>query len=210
MIESVAVVHELVSRMEPVDGLEAEHRALVLDWLTGTDDVFRRVPPAEPPQHLVSYVVPVAADGRVLLVDHVKAGLWLPPGGHVEPGENPVLTARRELAEELGLDGATLRETPVLLTVTGTVGTVQRHTDVSLWFVLPCTGDEDLNPDAGEFHAVRWWSRDELAADPSRLDPHFFRFLAALQRLSPGPRLRGGPAVADRREDLVEPRQDLG
>jgi 8-oxo-dGTP diphosphatase len=181
MLDAVALVHEMVSGIDPVDELEAAHRTRVLEWLAGTDDVFRRVPPAEPPQHLVSYVVPVAADGRVLLVDHIKAGLWLPPGGHVEPGEDPALTARREIEEELGLGDAGLSRSPIFLTVTRTVGSVQQHTDVSLWFTLSCTGDEELHPDAGEFHAVRWWSREELAAaGPSRFDPHLFRFLAAL------------------------------
>jgi 8-oxo-dGTP diphosphatase len=37
--------------------------------------------------------------GRILLVDHVNAGLWLPPGGHVEPDEDPEVTARREARE---------------------------------------------------------------------------------------------------------------
>jgi 8-oxo-dGTP diphosphatase len=181
MLDAVAVVHGMVSAVEPADELAGVHRALVLEWLSGTDDVFRRIAPAEPPQHLVSYVVPVTADGRVLLVDHRKAGLWLPPGGHVEPGEDPALTARREIQEELGLSSAGLSRSPIFLTVTGTVGSVQPHTDVSLWFTLSCTGDEELHPDAGEFRAVRWWTRDELAAaDPSRFDPHFFRFLAAL------------------------------
>ena len=82
MRKSVAVVHDLVSQFSPVDELGAEDRASALAWLASTDDVFRRVKPASPPQHLVSYVVPVAADGRILLVDHVNAGLWLPPGVH--------------------------------------------------------------------------------------------------------------------------------
>ncbi|GAA4955218.1 NUDIX domain-containing protein [Actinoplanes utahensis] len=181
MRESVVVVHDLVSRLSPADELGAEHRTSALAWLASTDDVFRRVRPASPPQHLVSYVVPVAADGRILLVDHVNAGLWLPPGGHVEVDEDPALTARREIQEELGLGDAGLSRSPIFLTVTRTVGQDHGHTDVSLWYVLSCTGDEELRPDAGEFHAVRWWTRAELAAaDPGRFDPHFFRFLAAL------------------------------
>jgi len=183
MRESVAVVHDLVSRFSPVDELGAEHRASALAWLASTDDVFRRVKPASPPQHLVSYVVPVAADGRILLVDHVNAGLWLPPGGHVEVDEDPALTARREIQEELGLGDAGLSRSPIFLTITRTVGQDHGHRDVSLWYVLACTGDEELRPDAGEFHAVRWWTRDELAvADLGRFDPHLFRFLAALDR----------------------------
>ena len=181
MRPTVTVVHDLVAGLEPADDLEAEHRALVLDWLRGTDDVFRRVKPAEPPQHLVSYVVPVdASDGRVLLVDHINAGLWLPPGGHVEVDEHPAETAAREAEEELGLP---LRpsEVPLFLTVTRTVGIDSGHTDVSLWFVLDLRSDESLTPDRGEFHRVRWWSPAELrAADPARFDPHLFRFLDKL------------------------------
>lgn len=41
---------------------------------------------------------------KVLLMDHKKAELWLPPGGHVEPGENPRETVRREAKEKLGID----------------------------------------------------------------------------------------------------------
>ena len=127
--------------------------------------------------------MPVAADGRILLVDHVNAGLWLPPGGHVEVDEDPAQTARRQIEEELGLGDVGLSRSPIYLTITRTVGQGHGHTDVSLWYVLACTGDADLRWDAGEFHAVRWWTRDELAAaDPGRFHPHFFRFLAALDR----------------------------
>jgi 8-oxo-dGTP pyrophosphatase MutT (NUDIX family) len=41
---------------------------------------------------------------RVLLRLHDKYGLWLPVGGHVEPGEDPVEAAKREVKEEAGLD----------------------------------------------------------------------------------------------------------
>lgn len=179
MLASVRLVHEVVDQLRPGDVLEGEHREQVLDWLSGTDDVFRRVKPATPDPHLVSYVVPIDPhDGAILLVEHVNAGLWLPPGGHVEPDEDPWLTAVREIDEELGLDGAGVSKEPVFLTVTRTVGIDRGHTDVSLWYVLPCDRDQPLVVDAGEFHGARWWSRADLAAaDPARFDPHFPRFL---------------------------------
>ncbi|WP_425276650.1 NUDIX domain-containing protein [Streptomyces diastatochromogenes] len=40
----------------------------------------------------------------MLLVAHRKAGLWLPAGGHVEPGVNPWAAVVRECHEELGIE----------------------------------------------------------------------------------------------------------
>jgi 8-oxo-dGTP pyrophosphatase MutT (NUDIX family) len=127
-------------------------------------------------------------DGSVLLVDHIKAGLWLPAGGHVEPGEHPVETVRREVAEELGVSAVFLPEAgerPLFLTVTETVGTLeQRHTDVSLWFVLTSSREQVLTPDLGEFHGIRWWTPEEVNdADPETLDPHMDRMIAKLATL---------------------------
>ena len=46
----------------------------------------------------------VVSDRRVLLHRHVKLGMWLPPGGHIEPGELPDEAAIREVQEETGVD----------------------------------------------------------------------------------------------------------
>lgn len=176
-------IRSLVEGITPFDGLEDEHRSLVLRWLGRTDDVFRRVRPRTPVRHLVSYFLPVDPEGpHVLLVDHVKAGKWLPAGGHVEPGESPVETVRREAAEELGVQAEFppwAGEKPLLVTVTETVGPVsERHTDVSLWFVLSGRRHQVLRPDGGEFNQVRWWTPSEVSAgDPSRFDPHLGRML---------------------------------
>lgn len=43
-------------------------------------------------------------EGKTLLHLHPKLGKWLPPGGHVEEGETPPETARREALEETGLE----------------------------------------------------------------------------------------------------------
>ncbi|MBB3095096.1 8-oxo-dGTP pyrophosphatase MutT (NUDIX family) [Actinoplanes campanulatus] len=181
MRSTVAAVHELVTRLEPVDNLEGEHRGHVLGWLRRTDDVYRRVKPAEPAKHLVSYVVPVdPADGSVLLVEHRNAGLWLPPGGHVEVGEEPYDTAVRELEEELEVVAKPWAE-PLFLTVTETVGLDSGHIDVSLWYVAELHRGHELRPDAGEFHQARWWTPVEIAAaDPAHFDPHLGRFLSKL------------------------------
>ena len=54
----------------------------------------------------IALVVPVR-DGRVLVArraeDAHQGGTWEFPGGKVEPGEEPLAAARRELHEECGL-----------------------------------------------------------------------------------------------------------
>ena len=51
-------------------------------------------------------VVPVAPDGRVLLLrrSQERGGFWQPVTGRIEPGESVAAGARRELLEETGAD----------------------------------------------------------------------------------------------------------
>jgi 8-oxo-dGTP pyrophosphatase MutT (NUDIX family) len=181
-------IRRLVAQVVPADAAEGEHRRQALGWLDGTSDIFRRVKPRTPAPHLVSYFLLVDHDqGNVLLVDHRKAGLWLPTGGHVEPGEHPAATVRREAREELGIEAVfspVTGENPVFVSVTETAGPADRHTDVSLWFVLSCGVSDPLTPDPGEFRAARWWTRGEVErAGPELFDPHMTRMLGKLDRV---------------------------
>ena len=58
--------------------------------------------------HEVSTVLIYARrEGKVLLMHRNKEpnlGLWTAPGGKIESGESPHETARREMAEETGLE----------------------------------------------------------------------------------------------------------
>jgi 8-oxo-dGTP pyrophosphatase MutT (NUDIX family) len=94
----------------------------------------------------------------VLLVDHRKAQLWLPTGGHVEPGEHPRTTVRREAAEELGVDARFLQASgarPLLLTSALTVGLTAGHTDVSLWYAIEGDVEAGLRHDPGRYPTAR-------------------------------------------------------
>lgn len=46
----------------------------------------------------------VMLHGHVILHPHAKLGIWLPPGGHIEPDELPDEAAIREVLEETGID----------------------------------------------------------------------------------------------------------
>jgi 8-oxo-dGTP pyrophosphatase MutT (NUDIX family) len=45
----------------------------------------------------------VLHEGHVLLVHHPRLNAWVPPGGHIEPGELPDEAAVREVLEETGV-----------------------------------------------------------------------------------------------------------
>lgn len=172
----------LVGAISPFDQLERDHLAAAAAWIASGAPLCRTAKPATPPRHLVSYVLVVDPARRaVLLVDHKLAGLWLPCGGHVEPGEHPAAAAARELGEELGLPARFLAPGPLFLTVTETVGATAGHTDVSLWFVASADSAIDLAGDPGEFHGVSWFP---FAALPHpRTDPHLQRCVDKLGAL---------------------------
>jgi 8-oxo-dGTP diphosphatase len=149
-------IHQIVSAMKPLDALEEQHIRFVLDWIESGSEIFRIEKPATPDTHLVSYFVMTSPEmDRILLVDHKKAELWLPPGGHVDPGEDPKEAVRREAKEELGINAEFLFDEPLLLTVTKTVGNVAKHTDVSLWYLLKGDPSQVLDYDPNEFHQIR-------------------------------------------------------
>jgi 8-oxo-dGTP diphosphatase len=166
-----------VAAIEPLDELEREHIADVLAWIDSGAELCRINKPATPPKHLVSYFVLVDGE-HVLLVDHKKAQLWLPTGGHVEPGEHPQTTVARELREELGIKLAHQLETPLLVTCSTTVGLTAGHTDVSLWYVVNEDHHRELLWDIEEFNAVKWFAFTDVPL--SRSDPHLGRFLKKL------------------------------
>lgn len=184
--------------VRPFDDREAADQADILAWVASGQPLFRTQPPDVPPKHVVSYFVPVDDAGgsvRVLLGAHRKAGLWLPPGGHVEDGEDPRQTVLRESGEELDIH-ATFHplagESPFFLTVTPT-NEVNGHLDVSLWFLIAVGQQDELHPDPREYTQVRWFGLDEQRDWPGdTYDPEMSRFAAKLAAGAEENRARGG------------------
>lgn len=173
-----AAIREEVERIQPLDRLEHTTQCDVLAWIDTGAELCRLEKPATPAKHLVSYFALV--DGvYILLVDHINAELWLPTGGHVDPGEHPRETALREAREELSLNAEFLKEGPVFVTATETVGKTAGHTDVSLWYVLRGDRRSRMKFDKSEFHEIRWFHRNDVPLD--RSDQHMSRFLKKVE-----------------------------
>ncbi len=166
-----------IEAIELLDTCERADIAETLNWIRSGVEICRIAKPDTPPKHLISYFVVVDGD-HMLLVDHKNSGLWLPPGGHVDPGEHPRDTVVREAMEELGMAATFERPGPAMLTVVQTVGRTAGHKDVCLWYVL--TGDRRAQLDycRDEFNGVRWFHRDELPE--TRVEPDLARFVRKL------------------------------
>jgi 8-oxo-dGTP pyrophosphatase MutT (NUDIX family) len=98
---------------------------------------------------------------RVLLVRHTYGRrCWDFPGGSMKRRESALSAARREMSEELGLDGADW----------GPIGEFRgrvdrRHDSIQCFRVE--LHEPDLRIDLGELATAQWFARDRLPADVS-------------------------------------------
>lgn len=85
-------------------------------------------------------------EGEVLLIRHRK-GEWVFPKGHIEPGEDPVETAIREVAEEAGVQAECPRPDRTWTT-------------------------QYTNP-RGEFREITWFALETDASEPTMREAQF-------------------------------------
>ena len=105
----------------------------------------------------------------VLLIEHVKLGWWMPPGGHIDPNEDPVQAILREVLEETGLDCAIIspdvfaHDAVQVLPAPFTIlvedvpegGQTVQHIDC-IYVLRPASDPAALAAQAGEVQGVRW------------------------------------------------------
>jgi 8-oxo-dGTP pyrophosphatase MutT (NUDIX family) len=178
-----------LDRIRPLDSLEAAHRDFALDWAGSGAPLYRTRKPAIPPVHLVSYFVMTDSERcQLLLVDHRAAGLWLPPGGHVDPADSgPWETVRRECQEELRVRAEPMAATgtePFFVSVARTRG-AGSHTDVSLWYAVQASARDITDYDHREFERIGWFTPRQILAMPADImDPHLHRGSGKLAALA--------------------------
>ncbi len=121
------------------------------------------------PTHVTASGIVVGRRGTVLH-RHKRLGIWMQPGGHIDPGERPEEAALREATEELGLvvehpaDGPRLLHIDVHEAALG-------HTHLDLRYLL-WGADADPMPPPDESPEARWcsWAEAGRMADPALLD----------------------------------------
>lgn len=112
----------------------------------------------DPISHFCTYFLPYNTKiKKVFIVAHKKSGLWLTPGGHIEPGETLHESLTREIKEELGIiNPLPISSKPLLLTITDVkrdARACEIHFDI--WYFLPTDGSI-FKVDMEEFHETCW------------------------------------------------------
>jgi 8-oxo-dGTP pyrophosphatase MutT (NUDIX family) len=135
--------------------------------------------PADPagsatlPAHFTAagIVLSAAPPARVLLILHRKLGLWLPPGGHLDPadGGNPLRAAVREVREETGVAAAPHPAAPAPFDVDAhTIPArpdMPEHRHLDIRYLLVADADAPLVRQEAETLGARWAElSDELIA----------------------------------------------
>ncbi len=161
-----AVVRAQLLARRPIDERERVSRARALAELDRLAEPFSET---ADPTHVTGSAIVVGPRG-VVLHRHKRLGIWLQPGGHVDAGETPWEAARREAAEETGLDVAFAAVgpdgVPPLAHVDVHPGP-RGHTHLDLRYLLD-GGDADPSPPPGESQAIAWfpWPDAIAVADP--------------------------------------------
>ena len=114
---------------------------------------------------------------KTLLLWHPRLRMWVPPGGHLEPNEDPVTAVLREIREETGLTAEVLPlaqtfafaypgqvAPPFTILVEDSAEPGQRHQHIDLiYFCRPVDGPPKADPPPDTI--VAWVDEETLRAN---------------------------------------------
>lgn len=118
--------------------------------------------PQDPESHFCVLFIPYAISSRkVYIVDHIKAGIWSPPGGHIDAGESPLDAVKREFNEELGFKLSDEKINLFEANVTKCIptGICRKHYD--LFYIVYMRNQEVFKFEEREFNSAGWFSLSE-------------------------------------------------
>jgi 8-oxo-dGTP pyrophosphatase MutT (NUDIX family) len=113
------------------------------------------------PSHVTASAIVLSPDARrTCLVLHGRIGLWVQPGGHLEPQDASVgAAAAREVAEETGLAGQLL---PDIAHLSRHHAPCRPEVDWHLDMQFILVAAEDRPQVSAESQDVQWWDVDSL------------------------------------------------
>lgn len=117
-------------------------------------------------QQRIIVTIIIQQNGKLLMIQEGKEkirGLWNPPTGHVEYGENIITAAIREAGEETGLDVVPT----CLLGIENYLGGERDH--IIKFIFLADTSGGTIHTDGAEILATQWMAVEEIRNMPDKL-----------------------------------------
>jgi len=173
-VSDVEGLRRQIELIVPVDERERAAIAQTLDRLDWPENPFDE----EASDHHLTASAFVVSSRGVVLHRHRRLGIWVQPGGHVDPGESIEAAALRDTNEETGLVVRHLD--PVELFHVDVHPGPRGHTHYDLRYVLVARPD-DPTPLEGESADVYWFDFTEAI---KRCEPSLVPALEKLQRAS--------------------------
>jgi len=154
-VAMLALVRSAVGDFDAITPREKASRDRFLLELDRLADPFNR---DSGPVHVTGSAIVVGSRGTVLHL-HKRLGVWMQPGGHLEPGEAPWEAALRETQEETGLPVHHARSGERLIHLDAHPASSD-HFHLDLRYLL-WSDDVEPSPPPGESQEVRWFTLAE-------------------------------------------------
>jgi 8-oxo-dGTP pyrophosphatase MutT (NUDIX family) len=149
----------LLLAREPADAKEDADRRSMLQFLDALPEPFSREQPGA--HFTASALVVDEARERTALVHHRKLGIWVQPGGHIDPDEAVEHAALREVREETGLAGRLEGLIHLDVHEIPDRPDFPAHLHLDVRFLVVADGELTLSE---ESHDVQWMTLDEAVA----------------------------------------------
>ena len=117
-----------------------------------------------------------AKEKKIFLGHHIKSGHWMGPGGHIEKGETPLDTARRECEEEIQYKPKKFSLYEIIHFDKVEKPSCSDHYDFGFYTIVD--GTPTFNYDKHEFSDAKWLSFEEALI--KKLLPEHRRSLSIL------------------------------
>lgn len=146
-------VRRSVTDRRPIDDTE---RAMIVEFLDRFDALADPFDERLDPVHVTGSAIVIDDRLGVLLLEHKRLGMWLQPGGHLDPGETPWQAAEREAIEETGLD-LELVDADLVHVDVHPGGRGHTHLDLRYLVRVRAGTNPTPRPPVGESQLVEWF-----------------------------------------------------